>query len=128
MADRIKLVANDTRPQIICSLQTSAGVAIDCTAAQSVKLFFRKEGSSTLLSTLVGVLLTGYLNSDGTITTTSPYNVAGAGGRVSFTWGSGTLNVSAGNYEGEVQITFQDGTIQTVYDLLKFKVRSDLGS
>jgi hypothetical protein len=31
----------------------------------------------------------------------------------------------AGDYEGEIQITFSDGTIQTVYDLLKFKLRED---
>jgi hypothetical protein len=31
----------------------------------------------------------------------------------------------AGDYEGEIQITFVDGTIQTVYDLLKFKLRED---
>jgi hypothetical protein len=35
------------------------------------------------------------------------------------------LTGAAGDYEGEIQITFSDGQIQTVYDLLKFKVRSD---
>jgi len=31
----------------------------------------------------------------------------------------------AGDYEGEIQITFADTTVQTVYDLLKFKLRED---
>jgi hypothetical protein len=35
------------------------------------------------------------------------------------------LDQSSGDYEGEIQITFFDGTIQTVYELLKFKVRED---
>lgn len=32
---------------------------------------------------------------------------------------------SAGTYEGEVEITHGNGAIQTVYDLVKFKVRDD---
>jgi hypothetical protein len=35
------------------------------------------------------------------------------------------LSGPAGEYEGEVEITFADGQIQTVYDVLKFKVRED---
>jgi len=32
----------------------------------------------------------------------------------------------AGDYEGEIQITFASGGgVQTVYDLLKFKMRQD---
>jgi hypothetical protein len=30
-----------------------------------------------------------------------------------------------GDYEGEIEITFSDSQIQTVYDLLKFKIRQD---
>ena len=35
------------------------------------------------------------------------------------------LQGAAGDYEGEIEITFADSQIQTVYDLLKFKVRED---
>jgi hypothetical protein len=32
---------------------------------------------------------------------------------------------AAGTYEGEVEITYQNGNKQTVHDLVKFKVRED---
>jgi hypothetical protein len=35
------------------------------------------------------------------------------------------LQGEAGDYEGEIEITFADGQVQTVYDLLKFKIRED---
>jgi hypothetical protein len=35
------------------------------------------------------------------------------------------LQGDPGDYEGEIEITFPDGQIQTVYDPLKFKVRED---
>jgi hypothetical protein len=35
------------------------------------------------------------------------------------------LQGAPGDYEGEIEITFVDTTVQTVYDLLKFKVRED---
>jgi hypothetical protein len=31
----------------------------------------------------------------------------------------------AGDFEGEIEITFGDGQIQTLYDVLKFKIRED---
>lgn len=124
MTERIKLVQGDTRPQIVISLKTSSGAAIDCTGA-TPRMYFRSEGSTTLLQTIVGTLLTGFVNDDGTITTSAPYNVAGAGGRASFSWPAGALNVDAGNYEGEIELTYADQSIQTVYELIKFKVRAD---
>jgi hypothetical protein len=36
-----------------------------------------------------------------------------------------SLDGAPGDYEGEIEITFADSTIQTVYDLLKFKLRQD---
>lgn len=124
MADRIKLVQGDTRPQIVISCKNQLGAAIPFPGG-SVRLYFRAEGSTTVLQTITGTLLTGFVNDDGSITSTAPYDVAGSGGRASFNWPAGALNVDAGNYEGEVEITFADGTIQTVYDVLKFKLRAD---
>jgi hypothetical protein len=40
-------------------------------------------------------------------------------------WGANDLSQSAGDYEGEIEITFSDGTKETIYDLLKFKIRDD---
>lgn len=120
----IKLVQGDTRPQVVIDLKDQDGLAIDCTGSV-VRMYFRKTGTTTLLQTITGTLLTGFRNSDGTLTTGSPYTVAGSGGRVSFNWPVGALNVDQGIYEGEVEITFPDTTIQTVYERIKFKVRAD---
>jgi hypothetical protein len=39
-------------------------------------------------------------------------------------WPAGALD-TAGSFEGEIEITFADGTVQTVYDRLRFKVREE---
>jgi hypothetical protein len=68
--------------------------------------------------------LPGLLQEDGTVITTSPYDVAGKGGRCVVNWTSTALSGDAGDYEGEIEITFADTTIQTVYDTLKIKLRA----
>ena len=47
----------------------------------------------------------------------------GAGGQVLINFGSTTFD-TAGLYEGELEVTFASGGIQTVVDLIKFKVRA----
>lgn len=109
MAEKIKLVQGDTRPALVVTLtDDQTGNAISVTGA-TVRLKFREIGSETVLSTITG-------------------SVAGTPvGQVVFHWASvpTSLNVEPGDYEGEIEITFADGQIQTVYDLLKFKVRQD---
>lgn len=125
MAEKIKLVQGDTRPQVKATLTDDVtGVVIDLTGS-TVRLRLRAVGSTTVLATVIGTLIAGLENADGSITTTAPYDVAGAGGRVVFIWGANDLNIDAGDYEGEIEVSFQDGSKQTVYDLLKFKVRED---
>lgn len=125
MSTRIKLVQGDTKPAIICALtdeKTGAAIGLNST---TVRMYFRAAETTDILATLVGTLLPGFVQTDGTIITTSPYNTLGAGGRVQFNWGTTDLNQEPGNYEGEIEITFNDGTKQTVYDVLKFKLRED---
>jgi len=125
MAEKIKLVQGDTKPALVLSLtDETTGSPIGLTNS-TVRMYFRAVGSSTVLATLTGYLLVGRVSADGTIDSTAPYNTLGAGGRVQFLWGSTDLNQDAGDYEGEIEITFADGTIQTVYDVLKFKLRKD---
>ncbi len=38
---------------------------------------------------------------------------------------SATTFTAAGTYEGEIEITHSDSSVQTVFDLIKFKVRDD---
>jgi len=107
MNEKIKLVANDTRPQLRLTLSDeTTSQPIDLTGS-AVRLYFRQVGTETILDTLSGVV-------------TNPL-----GGEVIFMWKSGTLAVPAGDYEGEVEITDPLGGTQTMYELLKFKVRED---
>lgn len=105
----IKLVQGDTRPALNVTItDENTGEPVTLTGA-TVRLKFRKQGSTTLQSTLTGTITDG-LN-----------------GQVSFYWASDPTSLSGdpGNYEGEIEITFSDGQIQTVYDTLKFRLRED---
>ena len=109
MAEKIKLVQGDTSPSLVTTLTDSTtGAAINITGA-TVLLKFRAVGATTLQSTITGSVTDG------------------ANGVVVFDWSDDptSLNGAPGDYEGEIQITFSNSTIQTVYDLLKFKLRQD---
>ena len=107
MAEKIKLVQGDTRPALICTItDESTGAPISITGA-NVKLKFRQAGSSAVQNIIPGSVTDG------------------ANGVCAFYWATVPTSLSgdAGDYEGEIEVTFQDGTIQTVYDVLKFKLR-----
>jgi hypothetical protein len=110
MAEVIKLVKNDTYPFVRVTLlnsldDTPINVADGGTV---VRVYFRAVGSTTLLSTL---------------TCTKPNG--GTDGVVQFNFPDPTLDVAPGLYEGEVEITYTSGDKQTVYDVLKFKLRDE---
>lgn len=107
MAEKIKLVRGDTRPQLQLTLTNELDdTPIDLSGA-TVVMRFRQAGSGTVLDTLVGSVTQALL------------------GTVVFLWNLTTLNVDAGDYEGEIEITFPSLEVQTVYELLKFRVRQD---
>ena len=109
MAEKIKLVQGDTKPALVCSITDEiTGAAINITGA-TVLLKFRAAGSTTLTATVTGSITNGAAGEVAFYPASAPEMLAGA----------------AGDYEGEIQTTFSDGTIQTVYDLLKFKLRED---
>lgn len=109
MSSVIKLVQGDTRPALVCTItDDNTGLPIDLTGS-TCRLKFRAQDSSTLQATLLGTL-------------TDPVN-----GGVEFYWASvpTSLDGSEGNYQGEIEITFPDGQIQTVFDVLNFYLRED---
>lgn len=125
MTEKIKLVQGDTRPQLVLNLtDETTGDPIDISSA-ATRLKFRAAGDTTILATLTASPIAGRVLDDGTIDATAPYNVAGKGGRCVVGWSSTALSQPAGDYEGEIEITFSDNTVQTVYDLLKFKLREE---
>lgn len=116
----LNLVTGDTLPELTFTLKDSQDAAsgkvldtedsstwapINVTGA-TVRLRIRELGSSTVKSTLTCTVIDG---ADGKVATNFP---------------TGTLD-TAGTFEGELEITFSSGGIQTVYDLIKLKVRSD---
>lgn len=107
MADRINLVQGDTLPWITLTLTNpDTGAAVDVSdPGTTVRVYFRAAGSTTILSTLTCT------------------KVVGSSNKVKFNFPSPTLTVPPGAYEGEVEINY--GTdVQTVYDILKFRVRA----
>lgn len=108
MAEKIKLVQGDrNRPQIKAIVtDENTGAVIDLTGATAL-LKFRAVGATTLQASITGYITAPLL------------------GEVVFLMSQQALAGEPGDYEGEIEITYANGDIQTVYDLLKFKVRED---
>jgi len=116
----INLVVGDTLPELALVLRdsnkaadgqvldpenTNTWAAVNITNA-TVRLRIREVGATTIASTLTMVIQDG------------------EGGQASTDFPDGTLN-AAGLFEGEVEITYSNGSKMTVPDLLKLKVRDD---
>lgn len=109
MTDRIKLVQGDTGPQIRLTLTNQVtGQPIDLTNA-TVTLHFRAVDSDTVLFSR-----SAFINPD-----TDTQGIA------VIEWAAGDLNIEEGNYEGELEVINSTGVRETIYDILKFKVRKD---
>ena len=119
-SETIKLVTGDTEPLLTITLRDANTAApgqtldendsntwapIDLTGA-TVRLRMRAIGSSTVKSVLT-MAISNALN--GVVTTNFP---------------TGTLD-TVGTFEGEIEITYPTGGIQTLQDLIKFKIRKD---
>jgi hypothetical protein len=109
MTDRIKLVQGDTGPQIRLTLTNQVtGNPIDLTGA-TVTLHFRAVDSDTVLFSRPA-----FINPD---TDTQ--------GLAYIEWAEGDLDQDEGNYEGEIEVVHADGLRETIYDILKFKIRKE---
>jgi len=118
----IRLVSGNTLPELNIVLRDSNTAAagktldekdattwaiIDLTAVATVVMNFRKIGSSTIHETLPCTMVTPLTN-----------------GEVIMQWTTSSLTGVAGEYEGEIVITYTSGKIITVRDLLKFDIRA----
>lgn len=121
--DTINLVSGDDKPELNFTLRDSNVAATGATldpddattwapidlTGTTVNVYFRALGADTTPATLP----CGF---------ESP--AARAIGKCFMTWGTQTLDVEAGTYEAEIEISDAGGK-QTVFDKLKFKVRAD---
>lgn len=119
--DTIQLVAGDDKPEINLTLRDSntavSGLTLDPDDPTTwapiditdpiVRVKFRALGSTTVLDTMVCV------------------KVSPTDGTCYMPWNLTTLDVDAGTYEGEIELTYADGRVMTLFDKMKFKVRSD---
>jgi hypothetical protein len=109
MADPIYLVQGDTGPQIrVVLTRQDTGLAEDITDA-TVRLYFRKKFTETVLFTLTGQ--------------STPDEEAL--GTAVFVFSNGQLDLTPGEYEGEVEVVFDTGTRETVYEVIDFVLRKD---
>lgn len=109
MSEKIKLVQGDTRPAIVVTLtDEKTGSPLNLTGA-TVRLYFRQVGFTELQATVVASVTDPEQGVCVFFPSTAPEMLSGV----------------AGDYEGEIEITFADSTIQTVFGVLKFKVRED---
>jgi len=109
MAEPILLVRGDTAPQIKATLTRSdTGTVVDLTDA-TVQMHFKKRHADTTLFSL----------NDSAIGT-DPEN-----GICLFVFSGSNLDQSAGNYEGEIEVVFNGGARETVYETIDFVLRED---
>lgn len=103
------LVKDDTATTIQATLTRSHdGSIINCAGA-TVRLKFRKTDTTNTLFTLIALDVGDDLQV----------------GVAKFRFSGTSLNVDEGYYEGEIEITFEDGSVETVYETLDFYVRAD---
>lgn len=105
----INLVQGDTAPQIkVVMTRSDTGSAEDITDATAT-LHFRRKFTDTVLFSIVGQ---------------STPDEALAGTAI-FVFSNGQLDLDAGEYEGEVEVVFDTGTRETIYETLNFALRKD---
>ena len=114
------LVKGDTLPQLNLIIRDSntaaSGATLDDTDSSTwapinlsgaiVRLKFKALGSTAVKETII-------------FSVRNPVE-----GDVFLTWPTAALD-TAGTFTGEIEVTYADGGIQTIYDQLKFKVRGD---
>lgn len=108
MAEPIYLVQGDSEPQFQFTFTRSdTEQAIDLDGA-TVKFYMRERFGTTL-----------------TLTKTATITDADNGVCV-FNFSQGDLDIDAGEYEGEVEITYSTGKKETVYEKFNVVLREDL--
>lgn len=109
MADPIKLVQGDTGPQVKATLTRSdTGSTVDLSEATTQMHFRRKYNDEVLFS--LSDIATG----------DDPGN-----GIALFAFSGSQLDIESGDYEGEIEVVFNGGTRETVYETIDFVLRED---
>lgn len=109
MADPIYLVQGDTGPDIKVTLtREDTGAAEDLSGA-NVEMHFRRKNRDNILFSLTG-------------SNTSQEAEAGI---AVFSFSGSQLDLAPGEYQGEVEVIFDSGQRETVYQIIDFFIRED---
>ena len=119
--ETINLVQGDTKPQLNFTIRDSA-------TAVAGKILDEDDSSTWAIINITNYTIKlkfKALNSSTVLFTEDLGITSAAGGTCYMIWPADSLDVAAGMYEGELQITDNSTPprVQTVYDKLKFKVR-----
>lgn len=106
---KINLVQGDTGPQIKVTLTRSDTNLAEDVSDATIRMHFRKQDTTTVLFSMTNQSTPEQQES----------------GICIFLFSSGQLDIDAGYYEGEVEVVFQSGTRETVYEVVEFYVRED---
>jgi hypothetical protein len=107
--DIYTLVQGDTAPQIKATITREDSGSVVSFAGGSVRMRFRAKGSTTTLFTLNAVDVSTNF----------------ADGIAIFNFASGNLDIDAGYYQGEIEITYASGEKETIFEILNFNLRAD---
>jgi hypothetical protein len=106
----IYLVKDDNGSQLECRLtRDDSNLPVDLTGA-TVRLKFRKKRTTIILFTLTNI-------------TIAPVDLPN--GQALFEFLAANLDLDAGLYEGEIEVTFSNSNIETVYEIIDFQIRDD---
>jgi len=109
MADPINLVQGDTGPDIKVTLtREDTGEVEDLTGA-NIQMHFRRKNRDAVLFSLAG----GNTGQEA------------EQGIVIFAFSADQLDQTPGEYEGEVEVLFDSGQRETVYQTIDFFIRED---
>lgn len=129
--DVILLVQGDTNPSLVISLINehcstySSNNYLEPIDVFTANVVLTLSSNNNVFATVVGTKVSGLVLEDGTINFDPPYDELGRGGRVAFEWKENDLS-QIGYCQGEVTIYFENGSKQTVYNLLPIKIRPRL--
>jgi hypothetical protein len=104
-----KLVQSDQAPQVQATLTRQDNGAVVNFAGGSCALKFRAKGSTVTLFTL----------SAADISTNFELGIA------VFSFSGTQLAIDEGYYEGELEVTYASGNIETIFEVLDFYLRAD---
>jgi len=104
-----QLVQGDQAPQVQATLKRGDDDSVIDFSSGSCALKFRAKGTTTTLFTLAAADLGSNF----------------ASGIAVFSFSGTQLDLDEGYYEGEIEITYSSGTIETVFEVLDFYIRAD---